>query len=183
MNSTDIFNFIRPKLGVNNAQVKALYELLEQGASIETVGKFLGMPEEVKLQPPAQSQNQMSKYKLSQRSLDRLKGVNGSLVQVVKRAIEISEIDFMVVEGLRTKETQAEYVKKGVSKTMNSYHLTGHAVDLAPVVDGKIDWNNIKQFRQVSKAMKQAAKELNVKIEWGGDWKSFVDMPHYQIPR
>ena len=94
-----------------------------------------------------------SKWVLSQRSLDRLKGVHPDLVKSKGRAIEISEYDFMVVEGLRTKETQAEYVKKGVSQTMNSRHIIGQAVDLAPLENGAIDWNNKKgQFDAVAKA-------------------------------
>ena len=176
MNSKLIFEHMRQYQKLTQSQVDALYKLVDQGAKVETIANFVGIGS-------SEPVNKVD-WKLSQRSLDRLKGVNPNLVKVVKRAIEISEYDFMVVEGLRSKETQAEYVKKGVSKTMNSYHLTGHAVDLAPLENGQIDWDNKKgQFDAVAKAMKQAAKELNIKIEWGGDWKSFVDKPHYQIPR
>ena len=119
-------------------------------------------------------------YKLSQRSIDRLKGVNPDLVSVVKLAIERSDVDFMVTEGLRTKERQRELVAAGASKTMNSRHITGHAVDLAAYVNGiRWDW---PLYEKIAKAMKQAAYELNIKIEWGGDWKSFKDGPHFQIP-
>ena len=120
-------------------------------------------------------------YVLSQRSKDRLKGVNPDLVKVVERAIQISEIDFMVIEGVRTLEKQKENVKKGVSKTLNSRHLTGDAVDLGPLVNKDIPWKDWSKFELVAKAMKQAAKELGVKIEWGGDWKSFPDGPHFQV--
>jgi peptidoglycan L-alanyl-D-glutamate endopeptidase CwlK len=119
-------------------------------------------------------------YKLSQRSIDRLKGVHPDLVSVVKLAIERSEIDFMVIEGLRTKERQKELVAAGASKTMNSRHITGHAVDLAAYINGiRWDW---PLYEKIAKAMKQAAYELNIRIEWGGDWKSFKDGPHFQIP-
>ena len=119
-------------------------------------------------------------YKLSQRSIDRLKGVNPDLVSVVKLAIERSDVDFMVTEGLRTKDRQRELVAAGASKTMNSRHITGHAVDLAAYVNGiRWDW---PLYEKIAKAMKQAAYELNIKIEWGGDWKSFKDGPHFQIP-
>lgn len=179
MNSKIIFDFIRPKLGGTQKQYDALLRLLNSGTKIEDLSEFIGMSIEKQ-----ESIVKQSKWQLSQRSINRLKGVNANLVKVVKRAIEISEYDFMVVEGLRTIETQKEYVKKGVSKTMNSYHLTGHAVDLAPLENGAIDWNNTKgQFDSVSKAMKQAAKELGIQVEWGGDWKSFVDKPHYQVSR
>ena len=177
MNSKMIFDHMRPKTGVTQAQVDALYRMVESGAKIEDIAAFVGMTTQQEEPKVIQS-----KWVLSQRSLDRLKGVHPDLVKVVKRAIEISEYDFMVVEGLRTKETQAEYVKKGVSQTMNSRHIIGQAVDLAPLENGAIDWNNKKgQFDAVAKAMLQAAKELNVKITWGGTFKSLVDKPHYQI--
>ena len=118
-------------------------------------------------------------YKLSQRSLDRLKGVHPDLVKVVKRAIELTEHDFSVIEGVRSVETQREYVAKGVSKTMNSRHLTGHAVDLYPV-GRPTPWD---KCAVVAKAMKKAADELGVPIVWGGDWRSFVDQPHYELDR
>lgn len=119
-------------------------------------------------------------FKLSQRSIDRLNGVHPDLASVVKLAIERSEIDFMVTEGLRSKERQKELVAAGASKTMNSRHITGHAVDLAAYVNGiRWDW---PLYEKIVKAMKQAAYELNIKIEWGGDWKSFKDGPHFQIP-
>lgn len=119
-------------------------------------------------------------YKLSQRSIERLKGVHPDLVSVVKLAIERTDVDFLVTEGLRTKERQRELVAAGASKTMNSRHITGHAVDLAAYVNGiRWDW---PLYEKIAKAMKQAAYELNIKIEWGGDWKSFKDGPHFQIP-
>lgn len=119
---------------------------------------------------------------LSQKSMRRLEGVNPALVQVVKRAIQVTPIDFIVVEGLRTKERQAYLVEKGASKTMNSRHLTGDAVDLAPIVDNKVSWD-WKHFYPLAEAVKQAAKEVKVEVEWGGDWTSFKDGPHWQLPR
>lgn len=195
--STDIFNQLKQmsKNGkIKQDQVDVLYEILNDGTDIDQIARLLGMQtnvdtqSSVSTQPPAKEKTQNSKFKLSQRSLDRLIGVHPNLVKIVKKAIEISEIDFMVVEGLRTLETQKEYVKKGVSKTLDSYHLKqksgyGHAVDLAPIQDGKIDWNNIAQFNMVAKAMNQAAKEYGVDIVHGGDWKTFKDYPHYQISR
>ena len=77
-----------------------------------------------------------SGFVLGARSLKNLEGVNPNLIKVVKRAIEISPVDFAVIEGVRTKARQAELVKKGASKTMNSRHITGHAVDIAPYVGG-----------------------------------------------
>lgn len=121
-------------------------------------------------------------FKLGSTSLARLKGVHPDLVAVVKRAIEITPIDFTVLEGLRTKERQRLLVAKGASKTMNSYHITGHAVDIAPLVDGKVTWD-WKYYNQLAPFIKQAAEELGVNITWGGNWKTFKDGPHWQIPR
>lgn len=186
MNSKIIFDHIRTKLGETQSQYDALLRLLNNGAKVEDIAIFVGLGIEQAEKPVIQEKG---KWQLSQRSIDRMSGVHPDLVKVVKRAIELSEYDFMVVEGLRTIETQKEYVKKGVSKTMNSRHLRqsdgfGHAVDLAPLENGAIDWKNSKgQFDSVSKAMKQASRELGVEIEWGGDWKSFVDKPHFQVPR
>ena len=118
-------------------------------------------------------------YKLGTRSLQNLSGVHPDMVAVVKRAIEISEQDFSVIEGVRNINRQRELVKSGASTTMNSRHLTGHAVDIAPY---PISWE-WEYFYPIADAMKQAAEELDIDLEWGGDWKSFPDGPHYQLSR
>lgn len=120
-------------------------------------------------------------FVLGERSQQRLQGVHPDLVKVVRRAIQITKVDFTVLEGLRTIERQRELVRKGASKTMNSRHLTGHAVDIAPWVNGKVTWD-WKWYHKLSPAVFQAAKELKVPIEWGGNWKSFPDGPHWQLP-
>lgn len=117
-------------------------------------------------------------YKLGKRSLSRLEGVHPDLVKVIKRAIEVTEQDFTVLEGLRSVKRQRELVNSGASKTMNSRHLTGHAVDIAP---WPISWDWAR-FYPIEDAMKQAAKDVGVNIEWGGDWRSFKDGPHWQLP-
>ncbi len=120
-------------------------------------------------------------YKLGTKSLSNLKGVHPDLVKVVKRAIELTQVDFTVIEGLRTKERQAQLLKEKKTTTSNSRHLTGHAVDLAAWVDGTVSWN-WDHYYIIEKAMKQAASELKIPIEWGGEWKSFPDAPHWQLP-
>lgn len=120
-------------------------------------------------------------YKLGKVSLSRLIGVHPDLVAVVKRAIELTEIDFTVTEGLRDIERQKKLLATGASKTMKSRHLTGHAVDLAALVDGRIRWD-WPLYDKLAKAMKAAAAELNIPVEWGGDWKTFKDGPHFQLP-
>ena len=125
-------------------------------------------------------------FKLGKRSLSNLEGVHPDLVKVVNRAIELTEVDFTVIEGLRTKVRQAQLLKEKKTTTSNSRHLTGHAVDLAAWVvsedtgKGTISWD-WKYYHQIADAMKQAAKELNVSIQWGGDWKKFKDGPHFQL--
>jgi len=118
-------------------------------------------------------------YVLGKRSLSNLEGIHPDLVSVVKRAIEITEQDFTVIEGLRDIDRQRELFKSGASTTMNSRHLTGHAVDIAPY-PLSWDWD---QYYPIEDAMKQAALELEVDLEWGGDWKSFKDGPHWQLSR
>lgn len=121
-------------------------------------------------------------FKLSKSSLDKLQGVKKPLVDVVKRAIELSEVDFGVSEGVRTLERQKALYEAGKSRTMNSYHLKGEAVDVYAWINGYIDWNFIN-YEKISKAMFKAAEELGVDIEWGGNWKSFRDGPHFQLKR
>ena len=112
---------------------------------------------------------------------DRLNGVHDDLVRVANRAAELAPFDIQVLEGLRTVERQKQLVANGASKTMRSRHLTGHAVDLAPVVDGEISWH-WPHYHLLAPAVKDAAHELGVAIEWGGDWVSFKDGPHWQLP-
>ncbi len=119
--------------------------------------------------------------KLNDRSEDRLKGVNDDLVRVVRRAAEITDVDFVVTEGLRTKERQAQLVAKGASRTMNSKHIVGRAVDLAAVVDGEVRWD-WPLYHKLADIMKRAAAELSVHIAWGGDWVTFKDGPHFELP-
>ena len=120
-------------------------------------------------------------FKLSARSLKNLEGVHPDLVAIVKRAIQITEVDFTVTEGVRSVIRQKELVMAGASRTMNSYHLTGHAVDLAAWVNGiRWDW---PLYKKIAFAMKQAAIEQDIKLTWGGDWKKFKDGPHFQIER
>ena len=120
-------------------------------------------------------------FSLSQKSKDRLSGVHPDLVKVVQRAIEVTTCDFAVLEGVRSLARQEQLVKAGASQTMKSRHLTGHAVDIGAYVNGSVRWDWPLYFK-VADAMKKAAAELSVPLEWGGDWKKFKDGPHFQLP-
>lgn len=108
-------------------------------------------------------------FKLSENSLNRLKGVDPKLVAVVKRAIQLTTVDFAVTEGLRTVETQKKYVAAGKSQTMKSKHIDGKAVDLVAYVDGSISWE-LNLYDNIADAMAKAAKELGVSLKWGAAW-------------
>ena len=118
-------------------------------------------------------------FKLGPKSLENLKGVHPDLQRIVERAIGISESDFTVLEGLRSLERQKTLLAAGKSKTLHSRHITGHAVDITPF---PVSWD-WKDYPPIAKAMKQAAKDLGIDLEWGGDWKSFPDAPHWQLSR
>ncbi len=125
---------------------------------------------------------------LSDRDKQRLQGVHPDLVAVVTKARESSQ--FVVLEGLRTRDRQAQLLAKGASTTMNSRHITGHAVDIAPWMDdgdgvvenGEIRWD-WPLYHPMAAAMKKAATDLGVQIVWGGDWKTFKDGPHFELDR
>ena len=125
-------------------------------------------------------------FKLGSTSILRLQQVHPDLVKVVERAIVVSPIDFTVLEGARTKERQVELLASGATTTLNSRHIPGadgfaRAVDLGALVGGKVRWDWPLYFK-IADAMKAAAKELDIPLEWGGDWKKFKDGPHFQLP-
>lgn len=159
-------------------------------------------PENVELTATPTAPVKNSGFVLGERSLKNLEGVHPDLVKVVKRAIAISHMDFTVIEGVRTIERQKELVRKGASKTMNSRHITGHAVDIVPVKDGVISWR-IDDYYPLAEAMATAADELGVQVRWGGVWSAinnrkdhpsdwikayratggkFIDGPHFELP-
>jgi peptidoglycan L-alanyl-D-glutamate endopeptidase CwlK len=123
-------------------------------------------------------------FKFSKRSLEALKGIHPDLRKVVNRALELTAVDFIVTEGLRTLDRQRHLVAQGASRTLKSRHLTGHAVDVVAVgaVKGTVSYK-VPDMKAIAKAFKAASAELKIPIEWGGDWKSFVDTPHFELDR
>lgn len=118
---------------------------------------------------------------LSERDQTRLIGVHPDLVKVVERAAKTTSLEFIITEGKRTLARQRQLVQAGASQTLNSRHLTGHAVDVAARVAGQIRWD-WPLYYKLADVFKQSARELQVAIEWGGDWESFKDGPHFQLP-
>jgi peptidoglycan L-alanyl-D-glutamate endopeptidase CwlK len=121
-------------------------------------------------------------WKLGKKSLERLAGVKEPLQNVIKTAIVDSPYDFSITCGLRTVEEQKVLVATGKSRTMKSKHLTGDAVDIAVFVDGKLTWD-LKYYKIVATHIKKVAAKLGIKIVWGGDWKSFIDGPHFELSK
>jgi peptidoglycan L-alanyl-D-glutamate endopeptidase CwlK len=148
-------------------------------------------------------------FKLGSKSLHELDGVHPDLVAVTKRAIELTVQDFAVHDGIRTLDEQKKLVASGASQTLDSRHITGHAVDLVPVINGKLRWE-WEPIYKIADAVRLAARELGIPIRWGGAWdinlttstdspedlvadysarrrqagkKAFIDGPHFELPK
>jgi peptidoglycan L-alanyl-D-glutamate endopeptidase CwlK len=121
-------------------------------------------------------------FKFGTRSLSNLVRVHEDLQKVMHKSIATSPYDFTITEGLRSPGRQQKLVDEGRSTTMNSRHLTGHAIDLAVLVGGKVIWD-MKEYQELALHIKAVAKELEVPIVWGGDWNSLVDAVHYELDR
>ena len=133
---------------------------------------------------------------LGSRSLMRLEGVHPDLVRVVKKAAAISDLDFTVLEGLRTLERQKQLFAAGASTTMKSRHITGHAVDLGVLIGSDVRWD-WSLYLKLGEVMRAVSLDEKVPIRWGGTWKllsaiegpitakilsrSFPDGPHFEI--
>lgn len=148
-------------------------------------------------------------FTLGQSSRKELQGVHPDLIAVVERAIEITPQDFSVHDGLRTLAEQQALVASGASKTLNSRHITGHAVDLVPYINGKLRWE-WEPIYVIADAVRNAAKTLQIPLCWGAAWdidftasdaapedlvedyknrrirqkkRPFLDGPHFELPR
>lgn len=121
-------------------------------------------------------------FRLSTLSRSRLQGLHPDLVAVVEAAILRTPVDFRVTEGLRTLQRQGALVKAGASRTLNSRHLTGHAVDIAAMIGREVRWD-WPLYPQIAEAFKSSARELGVPLIWGGDWPRLRDGPHFELDR
>lgn len=111
-------------------------------------------------------------FKLSDRSMGRLEGVEPELIGIVTRAIELTKVDFGVTCGLRSKEEQRKLVESGASQTMKSKHLEGRAVDVVAYIGPRITWE-LNVYDDIADAFKQAADEVDVGIRWGAAWNIY----------
>lgn len=127
--------------------------------------------------------NNVMPWKLGTRSERNLIHVHADLVKVVRHCLNISTCDFCVIEGIRTEARQRELVQAGHSRTMKSRHLTGHAVDIAPWIAGRIPWDDWATFQSLAQSMKTAAGELQIALIWGGDWATFKDGVHFELDK
>ena len=123
----------------------------------------------------------MSRFVFGDRSRRVLDGVHIDLQSVAKRALNFSEVDFAVYEGLRTLERQIELVSNGASSTLNSRHLSGHAIDVAPYINGELRWD-WPLYYKVAAAFFRASGALQIPIVWGGYWE-MRDGPHFELMR
>lgn len=125
--------------------------------------------------------------KLSDAQLKRMERAHPDLKKIVLRAAEITTIPFTILQADRTVAQQKANVAKGVSWTMKSRHLIGpdgmvYAVDIAPLgPDKKASWS-WPLYYKLAPIIKQAAKDVGIAVEWGGDWKKNKDGPHWQLP-
>jgi peptidoglycan L-alanyl-D-glutamate endopeptidase CwlK len=123
-----------------------------------------------------------SGFRFSARSERNLEGVHPDLVAVAREALQLSEVDFMITEGVRSVTRQKELFRAGATRTMNSRHLSGKAVDVAALVGGKVRWD-WPLYAKIAAAFKMAAARRGVAIVWGGDWRTFKDGPHFELDR
>ena len=119
-------------------------------------------------------------FSFGPKSKERLSGVHPDLVRVIEEAIKESPYDFSITQGLRTLEQQQALFNAGKSKTLRSRHLTGHAVDIAVIDNGTVTWD-FDKYKVVADHIKAVAKLNDVPINWGGDWITFKDGPHFEL--
>jgi peptidoglycan L-alanyl-D-glutamate endopeptidase CwlK len=120
-------------------------------------------------------------FSFGRASQEKLATVKIELQHVVRLALYLSPVDFGITEGIRTIERQKILVSQGKSQTLKSRHLIGEAIDICPYINGSFTYEDKEAFKQIAAAFDTAAAILGEKITWGGNWVSFVDMPHFQI--
>lgn len=182
---------------VHRQQVDALRQI--RAEADRALGMVPAVAPAVAEEPAPAVDDTPGRFQLGRQSLARLEGVHSDLVRVVRAAIEITPVDFTVLEGVRSRQRQAELLRTGASRTMDSRHLTGHAVDLGAFVDGQVRWDWPLYIR-IAEAVRRVSMQLDIPIRWGGCWDllsnhasaksardsyrgNFPDGPHFELPR
>lgn len=124
----------------------------------------------------------MMGHKFSKRSMGHLAEVHPHLAMLAVRALQLSPVDFGITDGERTLAEQKQEVADGDSQTLNSRHLTGHAIDVLAYPDGQGSWD-WQYYEQIAEAIKAAAAEFGVAVIWGGDWRTLKDGAHFELDR
>lgn len=120
-------------------------------------------------------------FVLGANSLRHLQGVHPDLIKVVNEMLVVSDQDFTIICGLRSLAEQEHLVAIGASMTMRSRHLTGHAVDWCPLINGKVTWDD-KEYIRLVPLWKKAGENVGIPVESGADWVTFKDYDHIQLP-
>ena len=114
---------------------------------------------------------------------ERLEGVHPDLDKVIRLASVRAQAEFAIGEGLRTVERQKQLVAAGKSQTLHSRHITGHAVDLWCLDEhGKVSWE-MPRYKALAAVVLECARGLGVPVEWGGNWSTLKDGPHFQLSK
>lgn len=124
--------------------------------------------------------NEIQEMRFTARSEDNLIGVHPDLVRVMRLALNYSLVPFSISEGVRSMARQRDMLRTGKSQTLRSRHLTGHAVDVVAMPAGVVSWE-WDYYAQIAVAVRRAARECAVSVEWGGEWRTLKDGPHFQL--
>ncbi|RMN20980.1 hypothetical protein ALQ63_04010 [Serratia plymuthica] len=124
--------------------------------------------------------NEIQEMRFTARSEDNLIGVHPDLVRVMRLALNYSLVPFSISEGVRSMALQRDMLRTGKSQTLRSRHLTGHAVDVVAMPAGVVSWE-WDYYAQIAVAVRRAARECAVSVEWGGEWRTLKDGPHFQL--
>jgi len=123
----------------------------------------------------------MPVFSFSERSLRNLRDVHPDLISLAHYALTLTPVDFGITEGRRSPARQQALIKQGLSRTANSRHLTGHAIDIIAYPTPAGSWE-FTYYQLIAEAFMQASGAIGIPVEWGGNWEKFQDGPHFQLP-
>jgi peptidoglycan L-alanyl-D-glutamate endopeptidase CwlK len=139
----------------------------------------------------------MSDFKLSKNSKENIKGVREEIKALVNRVLAKSPHDFGIpgYGGKRTAQEQNNLFHQRPRVTQldgfkkKSYHQSGNAFDIFIYDEHGACWACRDKYKDVAVLIKEEFKLMQQecifdekeKLEWGGDWIRFKDIPHFQI--